>query len=181
MKNPAIIFLSVLFILACSRQGEKNISGFPARGDRILPDTTVHTNDFYDNEITYVLGVPSIEISGETAHPETTDLNRLPLRSVIVKETILGSQGEEFVGAYRYDGYSLYDMRKGLFVAAGIDGYRAVFTYAEIMNRNDQSEVLLMDSDNVERAGKFSLLVSSDFFSDRAIKAVSEIHFVINQ
>jgi beta-aspartyl-peptidase (threonine type) len=70
-------------------------------------------------------------------------------------------------------------LRNGLVVIAGIDGYRAAFTLSEIVNRNDQQEVLLIDRDNYEGAGRFSLFPAGDFFSDRAIKAIMEIDLLL--
>ena len=69
------------------------------------------------------------------------------------------------------------NIQNGMFTVVGKDGYRAAYTFSEIMNRNDQAEVLLIDKNNYENAGRFSLFPSADFFSDRAIKALSEIHF----
>ena len=80
------------------------------------------------------------------------------------------------------DGYykiSKEALQKGLVVIAGIDGYRGAFTLSEIVNRNDQQEVLLIDHDNYEGAGRFSLFPAGDFFSDRAIKAIMEIDLLI--
>ena len=65
----------------------------------------------------------------------------------------------------------------GIFVFAGIDGYRSVYSYSEIMNRNDQAEILLVPCENEKDGGKFRVFPSCDFFSDRAVKALSEIHF----
>jgi beta-aspartyl-peptidase (threonine type) len=70
-------------------------------------------------------------------------------------------------------------LRNGMVVVAGVDGYRGVFTLSEIANRNDQQEVLLIDHDNNEDAGRFSLFPAGDFFSDRAIKAIMEINLLI--
>ncbi len=66
-------------------------------------------------------------------------------------------------------------LRNGMVVIAGLDGYRAAFTLSEIVNRNDQQEVLIIDRENYEGAGRFSLFPAGDFFSDRAIKAIMEI------
>jgi hypothetical protein len=68
------------------------------------------TNDFYDDAETVKLKTPAIEILGEVANPGKVTLESLPLRSVIVKETLLKDGKDKFVGAYRYDGYSLYDI-----------------------------------------------------------------------
>jgi hypothetical protein len=68
------------------------------------------TNDFYDDAETVKLKTPSIEVLGEITNPGRIDIETLPLRSVVVKETLLQEGKEKFVGAYRYDGYSLYDI-----------------------------------------------------------------------
>jgi len=311
------------------------------------------TNDFYDDAETIPLAFSSVRIEGEIAELTVPDLNSLPLRSVIVKETLLSDKGDKFVGAYRYDGYSLYDLlnsivlkkkneaefppiidlyvevendkgekvilswgelyypihrheiliatkvarivpsktkelwplpaqsklvvasdllthrnisnpvkitirsfqgefiiRKGMkpmvseqvsiqdhdkvlnqykslpaqtvvtfptvfygrgtgihgttpfqgvmlkdmlssyfkieneylqtgvFVMTGKDGYHAVFTFSEVMNRNDQAEVLLVSTPENEDGGEFKLFPAMDFFSDRAIKSLESIRFV---
>lgn len=66
-------------------------------------------------------------------------------------------------------------IKNGLIVAAGIDGYRCVFTLSEIFNRNDQAELLIIPQMNVKGTGAYQLFPSMDFFSDRAIKSVMEI------
>jgi len=73
-------------------------------------DTEDKTNDFYDNDVTVNLPVPAIEVIGEVSNPSKVDFSKLLLRSVIVKETVLIEGKDSFVGAYRYDGYSLYDI-----------------------------------------------------------------------
>jgi beta-aspartyl-peptidase (threonine type) len=70
-------------------------------------------------------------------------------------------------------------LQKGIAVVAGIDGYRAAFTLSEIVNRNDQQEVLLVDRGNEEGAGRFSIFPAGDFFSDRAIKSIMEINLLL--
>ncbi len=70
---------------------------------------------------------------------------------------------------------SYQSYQNGMFVIAAVDGYRAAFTYSEIMNRNDNSEVLIMDDFEYEGRGKFSNLPAADFFSDRAVMAITEI------
>lgn len=68
------------------------------------------TNDFYDDAETIKLNVSEIEVTGEIANPGKVILEGLPLRSVIVKETLLQEGKDKFVGSYRYDGYSIYDI-----------------------------------------------------------------------
>jgi hypothetical protein len=311
------------------------------------------TNDFYDDAETVKLPQKSIEIAGEVANPGMVDFSSLPLRSLIAKETLLIDNDDKFIGAYRYDGYSLYDilnlivlkkknatefppiidlyvevenakgektvlswgeiyypihrneiiiatqvarivpsktkelwplpaesklvvaadlitvrnissptkitvksysgnfvinkgmkplyapsfslqkgnskmaeintlpdnlvkynfpaifygrgtgihsitpfngvllkdiltgyfsinpndLRHGLFIISGKDGYHAAFTYSEIMNRNDQAEFLVIPTGNDEDGGAFKIFPAADFFSDRAIKSVESIRF----
>jgi hypothetical protein len=320
-----------------------------------LPDTTDMTNNFYDNTQTFSLPVKELTIEGEISNPGKVDFSVLPVRSVIVKETLLDSSGgDRFVGAYRYDGYSIFDildkriinksnnaefnpiidlfveienekgekvvfswgelyypnnlykiliatgvsrivpsktkelwplpveskivvandliternisnpvkitvrsfpksfkvikgmspmysdrfklfnenkevaviapetakenitfntifygrgkgihsttpfkgillkdvigkyydfnrinLRSGIMCLAGKDGYRCAVSYSELFNRNDQQEFLLVKSDPGEDGGLFRIFPASDFFSDRAIKSVSEIDLVI--
>jgi hypothetical protein len=74
-------------------------------------DSTEMTNNFYDNVETYALPVRDLYIEGEVANPGKVDFSVLPVHSVIVKETLLDSSGgDRFTGAYRYDGYSLFDI-----------------------------------------------------------------------
>lgn len=68
-------------------------------------------------------------------------------------------------------------LKTGIFAIAGKDGYRAVYTYSEVMNRNDQAELLLVDCPGDTENGKFRVFPAADFFSDRAVKTVSAIYF----
>ncbi|MBN1387790.1 MAG: hypothetical protein JW965_05040 [Bacteroidales bacterium] len=86
-----------------------------------------------------------------------------------------------FEGKYLSEFLELYitpdaeSLRTGIITASAPDGYRSAFSLSEIMNRNDRLETLIMDTNNYERAGRFSLIVSGDFFSDRAMKALSRL------
>ena len=105
--------------------------------------------------------------------------------------TVFYGRGTGIHGTTPFTGAMLSDILKdfstisagnlsvGLVIIAGADGYRGVFTLSEIMNRNDQEEILLIDRNNYEGAGKFSLFPACYFFSDRAIKAVSEINLLL--
>jgi hypothetical protein len=68
------------------------------------------TNDFYDDAETIKLKTSGLEVLGEIANPGKVNFEALQLRSVVVKETLLQDGKDKFVGAYRYDGYSLYDI-----------------------------------------------------------------------
>jgi hypothetical protein len=69
------------------------------------------------------------------------------------------------------------NLRMGLFCIVAMDGYRMTVSYSELMNRNDQQEFLLIKTSENEDGGLFRLFPGSDFFSDRAVKSLAEIHF----
>ncbi len=315
-------------------------------------DTTDATNNFYDNVESYQLPAQGIMVAGEIENPGYVDFSKLAKHSVIVKETLLNGDKDKFVGAYRYDGYSLFDIlntfrlkkanadvfrpiidvyieienakgekvvfswgeiyypnyhhdiliasdvarivpsktkdlwqlpsesklvvahdliternisspvkitvksyplnvkvvkdlqpnysstidfmkngknvlkissnpkdlqnetlhtifygrgkgihstqpftgvqlkkiveklskqnqqniRKALVVVAGVDGYRSVYTFSELMNRNDQQDVLLISDETSKENGKFKVFPACDFFSDRAVKGINTIY-----
>lgn len=77
-----------------------------------------------------------------------------------------------------YYNLSKENIQHGYFVIAGLDGYRVVLSYSELFNRNDQSEFLLIQDKNDKDGGAFRIFPAADFFSDRAVKSVSEIRFI---
>jgi len=75
------------------------------------PDTLGRNNDFYDDlALTDLPGPRTITIAGETADTGVLDLSSLTLRTVIRRDALLEGDATRFVGAYRYDGYSLFDV-----------------------------------------------------------------------
>jgi hypothetical protein len=72
----------------------------------------IENNDFYDNEPSYRLRTPEIYVEGEIAEKGLVNFAELPVRSLIVKEGILEAGEVKFIGAYRFDGYSLFDILK---------------------------------------------------------------------
>jgi hypothetical protein len=88
-----------------------------------------------------------------------------PFNGMMVKEILAGKfpVSREF-------------LQKGILCISGEDGYRCAITYSELFNRNDQQEFLLVKTDQGEDGGFFRIFPAADFFSDRAVKSVKEIH-----
>jgi hypothetical protein len=119
------------------------------------------TNNFYDNTETYQLPVKELTVQGEITNPGKVDFSSLQKHSVIVKETLLDSAGKDrFVAAYRYDGYSLFDIlekrivRKvnaeefnpiiDMYVEIENDkGGKVIFSWGEIFYPNDLHRILI--------------------------------------
>ena len=73
---------------------------------------------------------------------------------------------------------SKQNLMTGMILVSAPDGYRAVFTYSEIFNRNDQAEVLIVPMYGVKSQGAFLLYPAADYFSDRSIRCLNEVRFV---
>jgi hypothetical protein len=112
-KFRSIAFMEIVVILIFSfihlnNQGQGNLNVSVTKVNK--PDTTDLTNYFYDNAETHDLKVTNLFIGGEITNPGQMSFEGLRLHSVIVKETLLSETGDRFVGAYRYDGYSLLNI-----------------------------------------------------------------------
>lgn len=99
------ISIAVLFTACTTATDQKDV-----KNSTPTVDKTDATNDFYDNETTHLLPLEMIVVDGETSGTFEIKLDELPLRSVIVKETRWTPDSNKFVGAYRYDGPSLFDI-----------------------------------------------------------------------
>jgi hypothetical protein len=129
-----------------------------------LPDITDMTNNFYDNTEVIPLVMNDLIIEGEIANPGKVDFSALPQHSVIVKETMLDEAGgDRFVGAYRYDGYSLFDILNERIIkkvnseefnpiidlyieVEGKTGEKVVFSWGEIYYPNNLHKIIIAGS-----------------------------------
>jgi hypothetical protein len=110
MKEITLIMFILLSLISCNIE-RGQISDNSQQPAFQSVDSSDMTNNFYDNTETLSLPVKEITIEGEIANPGKVDFSILPVHSVIVKETLLDNNGaDKFVGAYRYDGYSLFDI-----------------------------------------------------------------------
>jgi hypothetical protein len=166
MKTKKLLFLALVTILfGCNTQNSK-----PSKADsatiptqKTLVDTADLTNNFYDNEPTFELKMLPLMVVGEIANPGTVDFSKLPVHSVIVKETLLDGTVDKFTGAYRYDGYSLFDILNeyqlnkanskefkpiiDLYVVVeSQSGEKVIFSWGEIYYPNHLHEILIAKS-----------------------------------
>jgi hypothetical protein len=112
MKNISFI-LGLVFSLLLSGL----LSSVPATAQKIRP---AENNDFYDNLPFKDLPLENIEIAGEVASPGLFNLKGLPLHQVQVREAVLNGHQLNFIGAYVYQGYSLFDILKNQILAKKI-------------------------------------------------------------
>ena len=151
MKN---IFVLSAGLLLCAGSGLAFASA----------DNNDATNNFYDTTEPAALPLQKLEIAGEVSNPGPVDFTKLAKRQVVVKETVLDEAGKpKFVGAYTYEGYSLFDIlntavldkRNKFDFAPVIDVYveienfsgdKAVFSWGELYYPNDLHKVIIAAS-----------------------------------
>lgn len=161
MKRYLVLSSFFIFLVSCNQSPQK-VTGLH-ESEILSIDSAEVTNDFYDNTETFRLPLPELSVGGEIANPGKVDFSSLTRHSVIVKETLLDPDGgDRFVGAYRYDGYSLFDILKNTLVQKSnarefdsvIDlfveienaaGEKAVFSWGEIFYPNNLHKVLIAD------------------------------------
>jgi hypothetical protein len=143
MKKASLFFLIFVSLVSC-RTGSDKTADLKAGDDKQIIDTADMTNNFYDNAETFLLPVKDLEIVGEIANPGRVDFTKLPKHSVIVKEALLDSSGgNRFVGAYRYDGYSLFDILDDrILKKVNSDDFKPIIDlYIEIENAKGQKVI----------------------------------------
>ncbi len=148
MKKTIIILLLIL-ILPCMYAQKtsdplKNKDGLKI-ASQVAPDQSDKNNNFYDNEETYILPMSDLVIEGEIENPGKVDFSGLPIRTVIVKEALLvNDSGNKFIGAYRYDGYSLFDiLNDRILKKKNAEAFRPIIDlFVEIENKKGEKVVL---------------------------------------
>jgi len=201
MNRISILTLILFSLISCNHNRTKqSVNEKPVNQ---LIDSTDMTNNFYDNTPTYPLPVKEITIEGEIENPGNIDLSALPIHSVIVKETLLDSTGNDrFTGAFRYDGYSLFDIldkriiKKAnasefnsiidLYVEIENDkGEKALFSWGEIFYPNNLHKIILAGSvsrivpsktkDQWELPAAYKIVAASDLITERNISSPVKI------
>jgi len=156
MKRTIYSIAAILLFASCQQAKKENTIVATYQ-----PDSLEQTNNFYDNGPQFELPTVPLHIDGEIANPGTSDLSKQPLRSVIVKEALLNDDGtNRFVGAYRYDGYSLFDILStfkiqkknkeefnpiiDLYVEVSNDqGEKVVLTWGELYYPNNLHKIII--------------------------------------
>jgi hypothetical protein len=160
MKQTSFFILIFVSLISCRERVVNTEQALAGSGVQII-DTADMTNNFYDNTEAHALPVKELVVEGEIANPGKVDFSKLTRHSIIVKETLLDSYGsDKFVGAYRYDGYSLFDilndriLKKAnsqefkpiidLYVEIENDkGQKVIFSWGEIYYPNNLHKIII--------------------------------------
>jgi hypothetical protein len=139
-----------------------------------------HLNPLYSGRIDVFAGKKKIDVIEKLGE-------QLPVRAY---PSVFYGRGRGFHGIRYFEGKLLKavlaeyadldreNVRRGYWVVSAADGYRVAITFAELFNRSDQKEFLIYDTGAGRDTGRFKLFPPADFFSDRAVKAVSGIYFM---
>lgn len=162
--------------------GERNISN-PTKITVKTPSRSIPLNrdlkPLYSSKLNITSGTTTTGV-----------INRIDQQSMVTYNTIFYGRGRGIHSTTPFKGAMLNELltafihpnhanlRNSMLLVVGADGYRAVYSLSEVMNRNDQAELLLIPCDGKEDGGKFRVFPACDFFSDRAVKAVSEISVI---
>jgi len=201
--NRITLLTAVMVTLMGCKQGQVGNIYNTGINERNFLDSTDMTNNFYDNTETFSLPVKNLIIEGEIANPGEVDFSKLTKHSVIVKETRLDSVGgDKFTGAFRHDGYSLFDILENIIIKktnaeefnSVIDlyieveneaGEKVVFSWGEIFYPNNLHKILI--ATNVSRIvpsktkelwvlpEKSRIVTGSDLITERNISAPVKI------
>jgi hypothetical protein len=105
-------------------------------------------------------------------------------------ESVIYGHGMGFKEVFDATGYVLKDViaahaklaperfKNTVAIASAKDGYRVVFSASEIMNRNDNHDYLLNDLKDTPSGGRYTLVVTSDYFADRDVRSIEKITLI---
>ncbi len=135
MKCNLILFCVALFF---------TMSFCVAQNSNINVDTENKTNSFFDDTEIVNLPYSKLTVCGEVSNPGDVDFNKLQIRELVVKETVLENGEDKFVGAFRYVGYSLSDILNPFIInKANAEAFPPLIDlYVEIENDNGEKVVL---------------------------------------
>ena len=68
-------------------------------------------------------------------------------------------------------------LRNGVVCVAGVDGYRAIYSVAELFNRVDQVRPLLAISDDQQKSGHYRIYHPMAFYGDFSVRNLAELYF----
>jgi hypothetical protein len=154
-------------------------------------------NSLFHQTDEFSLQTANLEVTGEVQNQGFVDFKKLYKREVVLKESRYDSAGMQFVGAYRYRGYSLFDVLNGfnqqkknaeLFKPA-IDLYitiendaneKVVFSWSEIFHTNILHQILIATDMapivpyrkevDYPVASRWKLVAANDLFSYRSLE-----------
>lgn len=206
-KIFAIILLLIIAQPMFAQKKELKTEPVPALKSDSQQNTDIsgRNNNFYDDEETFILPGCDLTVEGEIENPGKVDFNKLARHSVIVKETVPADSGNKFIGAFRYDGFSLFDILEDrilkkknsrefkpiidvFVIIENKKGDKIILSWGEIYYPNNLHRIIIADRVMRIVPGKTKdlwplpteskLVVSNDLVTERNISCPSRITIV---
>jgi hypothetical protein len=199
-----VVFLSIFFLLilhSCTYIQENIIDGFSGASKKMEQDG----NSLFHQTAEHSLETGNIKVKGEVEEEGMIDLDDYYKREVFVKECTLKNNKMEFIGAYRYCGYSLFDLlhpfdveKKNaeefrssidMYVVIGnAKGETTVFSWSEIFHTNNPHQIIIAtESAQIEPYKKevdypkgkcWKIVAANDLYAYRNIENPTSIKVV---
>lgn len=113
----------------------------------------------------------------------THEMNNLTYRSVFYgigmghhPNHVFKGRSLNDVASKHFDLLNPILFRNGLVCFAGIDGYRAIFSFSELFNRVDQTASMLVVTEDGLDGGRYRIFHPIDFYADRSVKSLAEMY-----
>jgi hypothetical protein len=131
---------------------------------------------------------PEIKLSTKAGSTSIRDLG--PAIEKRNYQSVIYGHGMGFKEVFNAAGYVFKDvvsahaklaperLKNTIAVISAKDGYRVVFSASEIMNRNDNHDYLLNDLKDTPVGGRYTLVVTPDYFADRDVRSVDKITLI---
>lgn len=194
LKVYRFITLFLIFISLNHQSSAQEVQG--VTGATLLNAKT--GNSLYHKTDEKSLKISELYIGGEIENAGKTDLTRFYKHEIILKESVLTSENNvEFIGAFRYKGYSLFDLLNphllkkknvetfrppiDLYVVIENDkGESVVFSWSEIFQTNLIHQIILATEvapiksykkDTEYKTGEqWKVISATDLYSNRALE-----------
>lgn len=141
--------------------------------------TAIQTKEIFSPEIKVTCGAQSAVIKDIKSNTEKR-----------MYKNIGYGHGMGWKGVKDVDGYLVKDVLKehiqfqneeigsSVVCVSAKDGYRAVYSLSEIINRSDNEDFLLLERKDSKEDGRYTFYAAPDFFVDRNVRAVDRIQIV---
>ncbi len=192
-QKPLLLILAIILFNACNLLPESMADAISGASKRMATEG----NSLFHQTDLISLTPGSLQIEGEVKSPGMVDLDMHYKREVFIKEsTYTAGNGIDFKGAYRYKGYSLFDLlhpfnhekKNAEIFPPAIDLYiviendkdeSVVFSWSEIFHTNIPHQIIIATEAapivpykkevDYQMGNQWKVVAANDLFSNRML------------
>lgn len=197
-----VIFLMVLFLASCKYLSDTSVDDSSGASSAFMRNG----NSTFHNTDPVKLEVSRINLKGEVSDTGEIDLSKLYKREVFIKENFINNENKpQFVGAFRYIGYSLFDILNAhilqkqnakdfppivdaYIVVANDKGEKVSFSWSEVFLTNNPHQVIIATEVaqvkphkkevNYPTGNTWKLVSAGDLFANRMLENPTTISVI---